>query len=332
VRWAACLLAVALCTACKRAEAPTGPSAPRGCDAPFAVGFRVVRFGGLNVGVWYPSSDREAAFEYAQNTPGSAARDGAIDRCGRFPLVVFSHGFGGCGIQSVFITEELARRGYIVAAPDHQDALCSVNGNSALRFIETDQSFLAPETWNDRSSVDRRFDLDRTISGMQQSAEFGALLSGRVGAIGHSLGGYAVIGMAGGWASWKDDRISAVLALSPFVAPFVVQNRLGAMQVAVMYQGAQFDLGITPTLRGDGGAFAASNRPKYYVELFLGNHFVWTNAECGGKTPADCVRSDGTARLINDYSTAFLDRYLKSDAGPMSRLSGFGLAAYNAAP
>jgi predicted dienelactone hydrolase len=292
-----------------------------------------VRFGGLNVGVWYPSSDREARFEYTQNTPGTVAHNGAVTRCSRFPLVVFSHGFGGCGIQSVFVTEELARRGYIVAAPDHADALCSVTGTGMLRFIDTDQSFLKPETWNDQSQVDRRVDLERTITQMQQSAEFGAaLMSGRVGAVGHSLGGYAVVGMAGGWDSWTDSRINAVLALSPFVAPFLLRNRLGSIHVPVMYQGAQFDVGITPSLRGDHGAFAASNRPKYYVELLLGNHFIWTNLECGSKTASDCVRSDMTARLIDDYGIAFLDRYLKNDPDPLSRLTGGGVAAFLSVP
>jgi len=38
------------------------------------------------------------------------------------PLVLFSHGLGGCALQTIFFTEELARHGYVVAAPDHADA------------------------------------------------------------------------------------------------------------------------------------------------------------------------------------------------------------------
>jgi dienelactone hydrolase len=333
VRWAVCLMVAALLfVGCKRRPSPTEPTPtpPGGCDAPFSVGFRVVEFGGLNVGVWYPTSDREETFQYAQNAPGTGARDGDVNRCSRFPLVVFSHGFGGCGLQSLFITEELARRGYIVAAPDHRDSLCSVRGTGMPRFVYTDESFLSPETWTEQSQADRRVDLDRTITGMQGSGEFSsALRSNRVGAIGHSLGGYAVLGMAGGWSGWKDDRISAVLALSPFVAPFLVQNRLSSIRVPVMYQGSQLDIGITPSLPP---AFSASNSPKYFVELLLGNHFIWTNLECGSRTPSDCLRADATARLINDYSIAFLDRYLKDDAGPLSRLSGAGVATFRSDP
>ena len=289
-----------------------------------------MQLGGLNVGVWYPTTDKEAAIQYTATAPGMVARNGAVNRCASFPLVIFSHGFGGCGIQSLFLTEEIARRGYIVAAPDHADAQCSVTGSGVPRPLELDQSFLTPETWTDQTQAGRRGDVDRTITGMQSSADFGAALTpGRVGAVGHSLGGYTVLGVAGGWSSWQDGRITAALALSPYVAPFVVQNRVGSIRVPVMYQGAQFDIGITPTL---GPAFRASNSPKYYAELMLGNHFIWTNLECSGKTGTDCVRSDATARYIVDYGGAFLDRYLKGDAGPLQSLNGAGLASYQAVP
>jgi malonyl CoA-acyl carrier protein transacylase len=42
----------------------------------------------------------------------------------------------------------------------------------------------------------------------------------RIGAIGHSLGGYTVLGLAGGRASWREQRVRAVLGLSPYVAPY----------------------------------------------------------------------------------------------------------------
>jgi predicted dienelactone hydrolase len=289
-----------------------------------------MQLGGLNVAVWYPTTDREETFQYTPTAPGTVARNGAVARCSTFPLVLFSHGFGGCGIQSLFVTEELARHGYIVAAPDHGDATCSVTGSGSPRPLELDQSFFRPDTWTDQSQAGRRADIDRSISGMQSSAEFGAALTpGRVGAVGHSLGGYSVLGVAGGWASWQDSRIGAVLALSPYLAPFLIKERMGSIRVPVMYQGAQYDIGITPSLPA---AYRASNSPKYYAELMLGNHFIWTNLECASRTGADCVRTDATARLITEYGIAFLDRYLKGDAGPMQRLNGAGLATFEAAP
>jgi hypothetical protein len=52
---------------------------------------------------------------------------------------------------------------------------------------------------------------------------------GRLGYIGHSLGGDTVVGLAGGWSSWKTPGVKAVLALSPYTEPkyFVDFNRAG---------------------------------------------------------------------------------------------------------
>src|SRR5262245_53389023 len=248
--------------------AMAGPSVPApvaaiaACESPFEVGFKVVRAGSTNVGVWYPASGDEADLEYAKNVKGRARRDGAADSCARFPLVVFSHGFSGCGTQIVYLTEELARRGYIVAAPDHKDALCSVTGKGSPHSIKTDESFFAPDKWSDKTHADRRDNLERVIDSMMESSqsEFrGSIAPGKIGLVGHSLGGYDVLGLAGGWDSWTDRRVGAVVALSPYATPFIVKNRMTAIRVPVMYQGAQWDVGITPYLKGDRGAFALSN-------------------------------------------------------------------------
>jgi len=303
------------------------------CRAPFSVGFKVVRVENLNVGVWYPTTGQEADVQYASNVKGRALKDGPVDSCARFPLVVFSHGFSGCGTQTVYFTEELARRGYVVAAPDHKDALCSVTGKGNFHAIKTDQSFFSPEKWSDQSHIDRRDNLKRTISWMLASSDFkGSIAAGRIGAAGHSLGGYDVLGLIGGWESWKDDRIGAAVALSPYPTPFIVKNRLSAIRVPVMYQGAQWDMGITPYLRGDRGAFGLSNSPKYYVELKGGGHFEWTNLPCGSNPVARCLSAKSNPRLIDEYAIAFLDRYLKNDAAALSRLDGKGLAAYQQKP
>src|SRR4051812_19688148 len=43
---------------------------------------------------------------------------------GRWPVVIFSHGLGGCPTQSRFMTKGLAARGYLVIAPFHGDGGC----------------------------------------------------------------------------------------------------------------------------------------------------------------------------------------------------------------
>jgi len=96
------------------------------CDGRQSVGYRVLPLpSGRKVAIWYPASAAEQPFAYTRagsDLKGSVARDAPPAACPRVPLVLFSHGLGGCGLQSTFLTEELARRGYVVAAPDHADA------------------------------------------------------------------------------------------------------------------------------------------------------------------------------------------------------------------
>jgi predicted dienelactone hydrolase len=271
------------------------------CQPPFAVGFRIVRVpGGPLTAVWYPSRGREARFAYSDALAGSVVRDGGPETCGRFPLLIFSHGLGGCGTQTVFLTEQLARTGYVVAAPDHKDATCRVDGSGKLQLRSPERSFLQPEKWTAATHADRRRDMSRVIDwalaepGLSKSID-----ADRVGAVGHSLGGYAILGLIGGWPGHTDRRIKAALLLSPYALPFLVQERLGAVQVPVMYQGAQLDLGITPSLHGESGAYAATPGARAYVELHGGTHFEWTNLIClGHPSVLACLRKNANAWLI----------------------------------
>src|SRR3954469_25672419 len=44
---------------------------------------------------------------------------------GTVPLILFSHGFGGCAQQSYSLTKALAAAGYAVLAPNHKDEGCA---------------------------------------------------------------------------------------------------------------------------------------------------------------------------------------------------------------
>ena len=134
---------------------------------------------------------------------GSVAKDAPPAACSRVPLVLFSHGLGGCALQTLFFTEELARHGYVVAAPDHRDAVCAI-GSDELKFgnMRTDQSFLEPSRWNERSEIDRLHDLRAVIRLIANDPELSTTTDvNSIGAVGHSLGAYAAIATAGGWPS-----------------------------------------------------------------------------------------------------------------------------------
>jgi predicted dienelactone hydrolase len=281
-----------------------------------AVGYRTMHLAGRVVAVWYPTMAAAAVnYPYTRRFSGAVSFNAPPHTvCGHpVPLIVFSHGDLGCGLQSIAFTEELARHGYVVAAPDHKDAfLCHTAGSASDSAGRAPQpNFFKPETWNDTTFVDRRDDIEATIDGLTSTVEFQGVIDQQViGASGHSLGGYSVVAMAGGWPTWVDPRIKAVLALSPYVMPFQVQGTLGGVRVPLMYQGGTLDIGITPFLKGANGAYQHANPPAFLVELRGAGHFAWV--KCGNaRTTQACLATEANARLIAEYGIAFFDAYLK---------------------
>jgi predicted dienelactone hydrolase len=255
----------------------------------------VIDIAGRRVAMWKPA--------------GPAPPDG-------YPVILFSHGFTGCGTQSVFLTAGLAQAGYFVLAPDHHDAACGPGHEGPLfeKFstMRSEQPFHDPDAWSDATYRDRGDDLEAILDTILKGKSFQGVPidSSRIGLAGHSLGGYTVLALAGAWPSWKDPRIKAVLALSPYCTPFISKGNLGHLDVPVMYQGGTLDLGITPFVRRAGGAYELTSAPKYFVELDGAGHFAWTNLNKSYQS------------LINDYSIAFFDRYLKrtKTPDPLARL------------
>jgi predicted dienelactone hydrolase len=233
---------------------------------------------GREVAMWLPS--------------GSAPATG-------YPLVVFSHGFRGCNTQSVFLMQALAQDGYVVLAPNHGDAGCGSDGARGMPMPS--ESFRRGEEWSEQTYRDRAEDIEAVLDVVLREKTWHNVRidAQRIALAGHSLGGYTVLGLAGAWPAWKDARVKAVLALSPFCAPYVAKGDLGGLHVPVMYQGGTRDMGITPTVRRAKGAFDQSSAPKYYVEFNGAGHLAWTGLN---------RRFQST---IEDYSVAFLDWYLK---------------------
>jgi predicted dienelactone hydrolase len=196
----------------------------------------------------------------------------------------------------------------------------------------TQPKILEPQTWDESSRTDRRQDVEAVIDELLKNPEFSPVIDAKkIGLAGHSLGGYTVVGMAGGWPSWTDGRVRAVLALSPYVMPFQVKNTLGNVHVPLMYQGGDIDVGITPFLAGPKGAYAAANAPVYFVVLRTAGHLAWTN--CGHEqTTESCLANVPDARLIADYGIAFFDRYLKGLPEPLLTQANGSLAAYQFRP
>lgn len=179
----------ALDSAASGAEAFLAPdlAGPHGA-ATFEAAFTPAHGVGLAVQVWYPSDAPGPAHRYDSILAG-AAGDGGPPACGRpRPVVVFSHGNSGVRWQSVFLTEWLATRGWVVVAPDH-------TGNTALDY---DDERLGELVFRRPLDIAGAFDW---LVG--EAAAPGGPLAGCVdpgagyAVIGHSFGGYTALAVAG---------------------------------------------------------------------------------------------------------------------------------------
>ncbi|TNE91566.1 MAG: hypothetical protein EP330_05005 [Deltaproteobacteria bacterium] len=142
----------------------------------------------LTVQVWFPASEGDTDFvEYDGLMLGGAVEDGVPACDVPRPAVVFSHGNGGIRFQSFFLTEHLARHGYVVVAPDH-------DGNT-LYGNDLPRGELALRRPRD---VTDSFDWLAAQAADPASPLFGCIDPDAGFAMtGHSFGGYTTLAVAG---------------------------------------------------------------------------------------------------------------------------------------
>jgi predicted dienelactone hydrolase len=152
----------------------------------------------LTLEIWYPAiipEGRKEMTEYldyyfnneAITYKGRALRGAELDRSGeKYPLIIISHGYPGTRYMMSYLAENLASKGYVVAAISHTE--------STVR----DQAGFASTLLN------RPLDIEFTIEKISKfaEAESGNFLAEAVntdntGLIGYSMGGYGVLNAAG---------------------------------------------------------------------------------------------------------------------------------------
>jgi predicted dienelactone hydrolase len=143
----------------------------------------------LRATIWYPAAPdaREQAQWIGPRflpffSTGSAAPDAAPAPGPLHPLILLSHGNGGRADQLAWLGVALVAHGFIAVAVNHP-------GNNAL----ADYTVEGMSLWWLRA-----VDLGAVIDAMLADKMFGGLIDpARIGAAGHSLGGYTVLTAAG---------------------------------------------------------------------------------------------------------------------------------------
>ena len=146
---------------------------------------------------WLPTALKALLPEGASVTYPSGGVRGVPVATGRFPLVVFSHGYAGFRDQSSFLTSWLASWGFVVAAPDHPSRdLTEVLGGPA-------------GSTTDIQDLRATLTLMRDRDGASSSRFYRRVDTTLVGAVGHSAGGAAVEA----WAA-TDRRVTTFVGLA----------------------------------------------------------------------------------------------------------------------
>ena len=131
-----------------------------------------------------------------------------------FTLVLFSHGVSGCRNQSAYILAALAEAGMIVAAPDHEDHRC----DQKLGLDALPPEFYRPIGFDDAKYAGRRKQLHQLRTTLLADPKLGPKIDPtKLALIGHSLGGYTILGLAGALPGATPPGLRAVVALAPYL-------------------------------------------------------------------------------------------------------------------
>jgi predicted dienelactone hydrolase len=165
---------------------------------------------------------------------------------GPYPLVMLSHGRGGFGLLYRSLAHHLAANGFVVGMPDHpfvtprEEAMVGFLGG----LIDRPRQLSTAIAW---------FGRDRVFSGVTKP--------GSVAVVGHSLGGYTALALAGGRPVslprdspdgvaeqipvTADPRISAVVLLATATVWFSGEKALADVTAPILLVSGELDE-ITP--------------------------------------------------------------------------------------
>jgi len=199
----------------------------------------------LTVDIWYPAEARAGAIAESYTAtlpseppappasfsiPGLAMRD-AQPLAGRHPLIVVSHGYSNATAALSWLTENLASKGYVVAAIRHEDPPI---GDRA--------KFPGP-------LLRRPLDIGFVTRSLQDTLGAEGLVDAtRTGLVGYSMGGYGVLTSAG--AALDPSGPSMQLVPGGLLLPYA---RGGTARDAVLVKGLKAVVAISPA----GGALRA---------------------------------------------------------------------------
>jgi len=193
-----------------------------------------------------------------------AVRDVAATTDGPFPIVIYSHGFGGYRQVANFYLAHLASWGFVVASADH---------------VERSIVALATGQLSDAARGKDLDDVVATIAALEaENTRAGGLLEGRVnpesiGITGHSAGAQTALRAAG-----SNDRIDAFVSISGGLSLMGEPAPSIPGKPALVVAG-ELDKVVEATKSA--ALYEGLGSPKYHVEIAGAGHNSFTDS-CPG--------------------------------------------------
>lgn len=310
----------------------------RRSQPPFSVGYRVLDFTylkdglekTLTVAVWYPTAARPQSYNYGGPTRGNVAVGAApLAQNEPYPLLVFSHGYGGSGLGAVFFTEPLAAKGWIVVAPDHHDRHSAVRirtgqkeGFDRLGLLR-DAKEIASSSPRDRWKYLYRLDeMKLTLDRMLHHPKFGKLIDRkRIAVGGHSLGGFTALGLCGTIKECHDARIKAVLLFSTGAGGYLfTEDELRSVRIPSMLIMGEREReqrrGSKTMAELSAKTYRSMSPPKYFLEVEGAGHFSFNNGFANNLITRLLSGTQVQFEVIRRYSIAFVEKHVAGKKDP----------------
>ncbi|MDP8254640.1 MAG: hypothetical protein P9M14_02730 [Candidatus Alcyoniella australis] len=305
----------------------------------------------LPVEVWYPATDQTAdlprdtvrgflgdwdeyvlqLFAQMGATPEDlanfdnetgAVRDAQLESGDApYPMVLFSHGFGGIRFQNYTQCEYLASHGFIVAAPDHTgNALVTTLPDEVIEFREDLESISLLQRKADFSFL---LDAFTGLSALDPDGRLtGAIQTERFGGMGHSFGGRSIA------ETTKDDqRLAAAINMASYMLPRIEPT----YDTSMMFMIALEDVTMADVIFLMRWDYTLVPPPKFKLELHDAGHYTFSDScillpsiignhnGCGtgerleGGEPFEFIDHDAAFAAINAYTVAFFSFNLRDD-------------------
>jgi predicted dienelactone hydrolase len=190
--------------------------------------------------VQYPTYETPSPIAFGPYTMNVSPDAEIIE--GQFPLILISHGNGGSHLLYRTISTHLAKNGYVVAMLEHFGN--NRNNNSLENTTENLET--RPR------HVSLTIDFLLSANGFSKN-----ITQNKIGVIGHSMGGYTALALAGGVPRTKeglvvevtsDFRVKAIVLLAPGTGWFM--NSLDKVTIPILMFTAEHDP-ITPKWNGE---------------------------------------------------------------------------------